>query len=222
MGERDLALQKREVRGAEPMQVDTFGGRFDVEWDTDSKATPIGQLAFFAEFLKNAGVFDDWVGDCPLSYTSPNAPTNRDILGTWMLSVLAGHKRYAHVTALRGDGVSPQVLGMRRIVSEDALRRALSRIAEETGAAWMRKHLMRSITPALSEPWILDVDTTIKTLYGRQEGAEVSYNPWKPGRPSHAYHTYWVGNLRLVLDVEVSGGKAHTGSHALPGLSRLL
>ena len=117
-----MALQKHEMLGAEPMQVDTFGGRVDVEWDTDSKATPIRQLAFFAEFLKNAGVFDEWVGECPLSYTSPNAPPNRDILGTWMLSVLAGHKRYAHVTALRGDGVSPQVLGMSRIVSEDALR----------------------------------------------------------------------------------------------------
>jgi hypothetical protein len=90
MGERDFALEKHEARGWDPMQVDTFGGRLDVEWDADSKATPIGQLAFFAEFLKNAGVFDDWVGECPLSYTSPNAPTNRDILGTWMLSVLAG------------------------------------------------------------------------------------------------------------------------------------
>jgi hypothetical protein len=126
MGDRDLALQKREECGTEPMQVDTFGGRLHVEWDTDSSATPIGQLAFFAEFLKDAGVFDDWVGDCPLSYSSPNAPTNRDILGTWMLSVLAGHKRYAYVTALRGDGVSPQVLGMRRIVGEDSLPTSIS------------------------------------------------------------------------------------------------
>ena len=222
MGEPDSALQKRGDCRAEAMQVDTFGGRLHVEWDTDSSATPVGQLAFFAEFLKAAGVFDDWVGDCPLSYSSPNAPTNRDILGTWMLSVLAGHRRYAHITALRGDGVSPQVLGMRRIVSEDALRRALGRIDEEMGTTWMRRHLMRSIAPALSEPWILDADTTIKPLYGRQEGAEIGYNPKKPGRPSHAYHSYWVGNLRLVLDVEVSGGKEHTGSHALPGLSRLL
>ncbi len=173
MGERGLALQKREECGAEPIQVDTFGGRLHIEWDTDSSATPIGQLAFFADFLKNAGVFDDWVGDCPLSCTRPNAPTNRDILGMWMLSVLACHKRYAHVTALRGDGVGPQVLWMRRIVSKDALRRMLGLIDEETGAAWMRRHLMRSIAPALSEPWILDVDTTIKTLYGRQEGAEI-------------------------------------------------
>jgi hypothetical protein len=39
MGERDLALQKREVRGADPVQVDTFGGRLHVEWDTDSSVT---------------------------------------------------------------------------------------------------------------------------------------------------------------------------------------
>lgn len=226
MGERESGLQKCEDYGMmmtpEVMSVDTFGGRMQVQWDTESNATSMGQLAFFAEFLKEAGTFDEWVGDCPLSYTSPNAPSNRDILGTWMLSALAGHRRYSHVTALRGDGVSPQVLGMRRIVSEDALRRALCRIDEEKGTTWMRRHLMRSIAPALSVPWILDADTTIKTLYGRQEGAEIGYNPKKPGRPSHAYHTYWVGDLRLALDVEVSGGKSHTGSHALPGLTRLL
>src|ERR1700733_5208213 len=43
---------------------------------------------------------------------------------------------------------------------------------------------------ALSERWILDIDTTVKPLYGRQEGAVVGYNPKKPGRPSHCYHTY--------------------------------
>lgn len=33
-------------------------------------------------------------------------------------------------------------------------------------------------------------------------GAEVGYNPHKLGRPFHAYHAYWVGNLRLLLDVD--------------------
>jgi hypothetical protein len=43
----------------------------------------------------------------------------------------------------------------------------------------------------------------LKTVFGYQEGAEVGYNPHKPGRPSHAYHTYWIARLRLCLDVEV-------------------
>ena len=60
----------------------------------------------------------------------------------------------------------------------------------------------------MREPWICDVDVTIKTLYGHQEGAEVGYNPHKPGRPAQAYHTFFVSRLRLALDVVVAPGKA--------------
>ena len=55
----------------------------------------------------------------------------------------------------------------------------------------------------MAEPWILDVDTTIKPLYGHQEEAVLGYNPKKPGRPSHCYHTYSMASMRLVLDVDV-------------------
>ena len=46
-----------------------------------------------------------------------------------MLSILDGHCRYAHVGALRGDGVAPSILGMEKIIGDDSLRRALSAIA---------------------------------------------------------------------------------------------
>src|SRR5262252_8222106 len=72
--------------------------------------------------------------------------------------------------------------------------------------------------PLLSEPWILDIDTTVKPLYGHQEGAVVSYNPTKRGRPSHSYHCYMMGNLRLVLAVEVVPGNQHTSKHSSPRL----
>ena len=69
---------------------------------------------------------------------------------------------------------------------------------------------------------MLDIDASIKPLYGRQQGAEVGYNPAKPMRPSHVLHTFLVGNLRLVLDVQVSTGKQHTRAHAKAALGRLL
>jgi len=179
-------------------------------------------LAFFAEFLATAGVYESWVDSCPLSYISGNASRKRDVLGTWFLSILAGHNRYAHITGLRGDGVSPQILGMTKIVSEDALRRALARLSADESRNWLRPQLLSSVEAALNTPWILDIDTTIKTLFGKQSGADVSYNPHKPGRPSHALHTYFVSHLRMVLDVVVSSGKEHTAAHARPGLSDLL
>lgn len=202
--------------------VDTLGGRMHVRWDEQAAATPNGQLVFFAEFLAATGVFERWVSTCPLSYRSGNAPHKRDVLGTLMLALLAGHKRYAHVTALRGDAVAAQALGMNRIVSEDALRRAMERIDEAGSSAWMRPSLMHSVREALDRPWVLDIDASIKPLYGRQEGAEVGYNPAKPMRPSHVLHAFVVSNLRLVLDVQVSTGKQHTSGHAKAALGRLL
>ena len=50
-----------------------------------------------------------------------------------LLSVLAGHQRYAHITALRCDPVNPPLLGMRKVVSEDAVRRGLAKIDETAG-----------------------------------------------------------------------------------------
>ena len=95
------------------MIADTFAGRVHVEWEKGEGAlmTPLGQLPFFIEYLKQGGLFDGWVAGCPLSLTSPNAPSKRDILGTVMLSVLAGHRRYAHITTLRYDPVNPPCSG---------------------------------------------------------------------------------------------------------------
>ena len=202
--------------------VDSFAGAVRVEWDQRAAFTPLGQLPFFIDFLKTAGLFEAFVADCPLNYRSPNAPQTRDVLGTAMLSMLAGHKRYSHIAALRGDGVLPELLDMRRIVSEDAVRRAFAAIDEEAGAGWLRGHLDHCVEPLLSEPWILDVDTTVKPLYGRQEGAVVGYNPRKPGRPSHCYHTYSMAGTRLVFDVDVCAGDEHASNHAAPALWALL
>ena len=92
--------------------VDSFAGSVRVEFDHEAAFTPLGQLPFFIDFLKTVGLFEAFVADCPLRYTSPNAPKKRNVLGTAMLSMLAGHKRYAHIAALRGDGVLPELLDM--------------------------------------------------------------------------------------------------------------
>ena len=144
--------------------AETFAGRVHVEWDSGGHVTPLGQLPFFIEYLKQAGLFDGWVADCPLTFSSPNAPRKRDLLGTVMLSVLAGHNRYAHITTLRCDAVNPRLLGMTKVVSEDAVRRGLAKIDEAAGLAWLQTHLDYCSSPLLSEPWVLDIDSTIKPL----------------------------------------------------------
>jgi hypothetical protein len=105
------------------------------------------------------------------------------------------------------------------MMSPDSVRRGLAKIGEAKGQPWLQNHLDYYCTaPLLSEPWVLDMDSTVKTLYGQQEGAEVGYNPHKPGRPSHAYRTYMLSSLRLVLRVDVLPGDEYNVSNATDGL----
>ena len=202
--------------------VDTFAGKVQIKWAPEAAVSSLGQMAFFIEFLKTSGLFEAWVNECPMTYTSPNAPAKRDVLGTIVLSVLSGHWRYAHISAIRGDGVNPELLGMKKVASEDSVRRALLRMEAEASAAWMTTHLRASYQPLLVEPWVLDLDTTVKPLYGHQEDAKVGYNPAKPGRPSQAYHSSFIGKLRLVVDVEVQAGNQTASSYAQPELWKIL
>jgi Transposase DDE domain group 1 len=123
---------------------------------------------------------------------------------------------------LRCDALNPPLLGMRKVVSEDSVRRGLATIGEAKGLPWLQNHLDDCTTPLLNEPWVLDMDSTVKTLYGHQEGAEIGYNPHKPGRPSHAYHTDMLSSLRLVLRVDVLPSDEYAVANATDGLWTLL
>lgn len=204
-----------------PLSVETHGRRFQVEWDQQAPVTPLGQLVFFSQFLATAGLFSDWVRTCPLKFTSPNAPTLTDLLGTIVLSVLSGQKRYAHVTALRADTVNPAGFGMQKVCSEDSVRRAFHKADAPACASWQLGALRRCWLPALCHGWVLDLDTTIKPVSGHQEGADICYNPARRGHRAHAYHTLMIRHLRLVLDVEVHPGNKGSAIEGRPNLWRV-
>ncbi len=79
--------------------------------------TPLGQLSLFIDFPKRSGLFDQLVREAPLAYTSPNAPTPRDVLGKLVLSMVAGPALRAceHAPLRRGEsGVAGDQAGLQR------------------------------------------------------------------------------------------------------------
>ena len=96
------------------------------------------------------------------------------------------------------------------------------KIDESKGLNWLQCHLDYCTSPLLSEQWVLNMDSPVKTLYAHQEGDEIGYNPAKPGLPSHTYHTYILSSLRLVLRLDVLPGDKYNVAHATDGLWSLL
>ncbi len=213
-------IMEQKSRGCWP--VDTPGGRYYAEADLDAPVTREGQLIFFAQFLKTGERWKKFFEKCPLKYLGNQGSGTVNTMGTAILSILCGHWRYAHINGVRGDTLNPELLGMSKTVSEDVVRRAMKNIPEDKGLDWLGEELQASVEPLLSQPWVLDIDSTVKTIFGHQQEAEIGYNPRNHGRPSHCYHSYFVANIRLCLGVEVLGGKKTAGSHGLPGLWKRL
>jgi hypothetical protein len=86
MGEQDIQVFDSSSR----VVVDTFAGRIHIGWNHNAAVTPMGQLPFFIESMKASGLYYSFQEDCPLCYTSPNAPNIKDVLGIIVLSILAG------------------------------------------------------------------------------------------------------------------------------------
>ena len=205
-----------------PHPVETPGGVIHAVWDQGERVTPSGPLVYFAQFLQASGLWPFALQCCPLSYTSPNAPRIAEVLGTLLLTVLHGGRRYLHASGIRYDPVIGETLGMRKILSHESVRRAVAREGRDRMQAWLQQQLLHAVRPVLRRAWILDEDVTSRIVCGTQEGAVVGYNGKKPGHPSLALHTYVVAHLRLVLDVHVKPGNETSGAHGHDGLIALV
>jgi hypothetical protein len=213
-----------DVTPPEVVTVSTPKGPVSIAWEAGTSSSAHGLGVFFIQFLHESGLWEAFCARCPLTRTSPNAPSLATVLGSLLLTILSGANRYRHVEAIRGDTVLPQLLGMDRILSTDAMLRAVKVLAaDDRGQAWVADLLLESLLPVVSKaPWILDLDSTVVTVYGKQGGSAVGYNPTKKGRPSYSYHSFLIGGLRLPLDVEARPGNESHGVHGAEALWRLL
>ena len=78
------------------MDSECIVGKNEVQWTPEAAVTPSSQLPGFVDFLKQADLFEPFVEQAPLSYSNPNVPQVRDVLGTLLLGVLAAHASSRH------------------------------------------------------------------------------------------------------------------------------
>ena len=100
----------------------------------------------------------------------------------------------------------------------DSVRRAFTQHDEASLTTWIDLQMDRTFAALLDQPWVLDLDATVKTLFGEQESARIGYNPMKPGRPSHVYQAMVLAAGKLVLNVDAQAGNQMASEYAQPTL----
>ena len=182
---------------------------------TPRAVTPFGGLSVFIEFLGKIGFAEQISEHLPVHLTSPNAIDPAQTLTAFLISVVAGARRFAHTTLLRADRALHALLGMKRFPTDDTIRNLFKRFREglvvefyEPLWAWQLARL-----PQRAEGYSLDLDSTVFERYGKQEGVKKGYNPRKPGRGSHHPLLAVLGEAHFVLHGWLRSGntRADTG-----------
>ncbi len=144
-----------------------------------------------------------------------------DLVLVFLYVLIAGLPRVNKTQILHYNGLFLSLVGLERFPDQTALRRFLRRLSPKAIRQVARLHdqLRAQLfsLPAPRSSLVFHLDSVVLTLYGKQQGARLGYNPKKKGRPS--YHPllcfeahgqeFWHASLRP------GDTAANTGARAL-------
>src|SRR6476661_6878253 len=192
--------------------------------ETHRAVTPLGGVVVFVEYLNRIGLSVEFRRHMPVRYRSRNQIDPSTTLVCFLVSVLAGARRFAHAAWLRGDKALHAVLGVERFPTDDTICNLFRRFTMghvqrlfEPLKCWELERL-----PQRHEGYSLDLDSTVFERYGEQEGSLKGHNPRKHGRPSHHPLLAVLAEAHFVLHGWLRSGNCGTSRGVVEFLEEAL
>jgi hypothetical protein len=203
-------------------QTSLTGDGFSVSF-TDREVTAWGGLALLKRMFDGMGFRQAAEG-----WGLPAPGSNRgyepvQLIEQFIVSIWCGACRFAHTETVRMDGTLTRLFGWRRAAGHKAILRLFGRFdmlanerVQAEGYRWFFGQIgaLKRVT--------LDVDSTVITRNGDQEGAVRGYNPGRRGRASHHPLLAFVAEARLVANFWLRPGNAHSANNVLQFLESTL
>lgn len=203
------------ARGPRNLRV-SFAGR---------TLTHVGGLVLFHRFVQRLGLRTLLGRRVWFSQRNNRYSVGESLLAL-LYPIILGLGRIETTQLLRRNGVFQYLTGLPAYPDPQTLRRFLLRFAEEGREPLVRLHDDLRTTllqqPAPPRSVIFDLDSTVLTVYGRQGGAEVGFNPHKHGRPSYLPLLCIEGRSRDCWESSYHPGNTHVATVTLPLLERAL
>jgi hypothetical protein len=190
---------------------------------TDREVTAWGGLAVLKRMLDSMDFQQAVMG-----WGLPESGSNRgypalQLVEQFIVSIWCGACRFAHAEMVRLDGTLTRLFGWKCAAEFKAIQRLFARFDMLTNERVLAESY-RWIFGKLStlSRLTLDLDSTVVTRNGEQEGANRGYNPAKRGRASHHPLLAFVAEARLVANFWLRPGNAASANNVLQFLEATL
>jgi len=182
--------------------------------------TQFGGVALIEHFFQRIGLQGAFSRHIRFTQRN-NRYSISESLKALLYPLILGLGRIESTEPLRYNGVFQYLAGLPGYPEATSLRRFLERFARWGRKAFLPLHdHWRTVMLGHPSQALFDLDSTVLTVYGRQERAEVGYNPKKRGRRSYLPLLCFEGNTQDCWEGSYHPGDTHVSTITIPLLER--
>ena len=195
---------------------------FDISY-TNKEITPWGGMVFLRNMLKQIGLREV----IEQNHDLPQPKSNRGykvttILECFITSIWCGSNKFQHTEVTRHDPTLSKIFGWKQAPAQDAYKRFFAKFTQATNqkvSDYFYKWIFENVQ---FDNFTLDIDSSVMTRYGEQEGALKGYNPSKKGRASHHPLVAFIDDVKLVANMWLRSGNTSSANNFLSFLEDTL
>lgn len=181
---------------------------------TDKKFTPWGGMLVFEKLLCQIG-WPQALAKAPL----PKPGSNRGIdpvqmVQGFLVTIWTGGGHFAHTALVRFDAALRSIFELEEVGCVSTFTRFFRRFGqkeiEEVFSGYLFPWFWGVVKP---NTWTVDLDSTVLTRYGEQEGSQRGYNPRRRGKKSHHPLMAFAAECRMVINAWLRPGNTTDSSN---------
>jgi hypothetical protein len=200
-----------------------IGANQGVAWRfTDKQFTAWGGLRVFEELLRGL----DWekaLQGAALPVPGSNRGLNPVLMvKAFLVTVWTGGDRFAHTALVRFDEALRAIFGLTKVASVSTFSRFFRRFGPKETQAVFGPLSSWVWARVAGRNWTVDLDSSVLTRYGQQEGSARGYNPKRQGKRSHHPLLAFAAECRMVITAWLRPGNTTDSSNAQNFLHEVL
>jgi hypothetical protein len=195
---------------------------FDISY-TSKEITPWGGMVFLSQMLQKTGFRDlvDNNPDLPVAGSNRGYKTSTIVEG-FITSIWCGANRFLHTEVTRHDAALGKIFRWQRTPGQDTYKRFFNKFSQSTNHSVSDYFYTWIFNNLKFDNFTLDIDSSVMTRYGQQEGAKKGYNPQKRGRNSHHPLIAFIDDVKLVANMWLRSGDTSSANNFLAFLEDTL
>ena len=182
---------------------------------SDKSVTPWGGMLQMKRLMDASGIREKLIELSMPQGKSNNSIDAVGIVEMFFVSVWIGCFRFSHTAVVRVDEALKKIFGWGRVASGTTFGRFFKKFDWKTNARVFPELNSWFFDQLTFDKYTLDVDSSVITRYGEQEGAKVGYNPVKRGRASHHPLFAFIADVRMVANCWLRSGDTSSANNCI-------